>query len=109
VREVKQRVGVGNAKINIMKGVKHYTESGEYSGPTHKMDGKVHTGAKHSEDSKVVSHSPDGPFKMNGFPEHATAAPLKRCYKTGGPGNRGYMPNPDGRPAKESGSCVPRK
>ena len=35
--------------------------------------------------------------------------PLKRCYKTGGPGNRGYMPNPDGRPAKQSGSCVPRK
>jgi len=82
-----------------MKGVKHYTESGEYSGPTHKMDGEVHTGAKHSEDSKVVSHSPDGPFKMAGFPMHATAAPLKRCWK-------GYKPNPDGRPAKEQGSCV---
>jgi len=76
VREVKQRVGVGNVKITIMKGVKHYTESGEYSGPTHKMDGKVHTGAKHSEDSKVVSHSPDGPFKMNGFPVHSGISPM---------------------------------
>jgi hypothetical protein len=47
-----------------MKGVKHYTEGGEYGGPTHKMDGKVHTGAKHSETSEVVSHSPSGPFKM---------------------------------------------
>jgi len=49
-----------------MKGVKHYTEDGEYTGKTHKMDGKVHTGAKHSKTSKVVSHKPDGPFKMKG-------------------------------------------
>jgi len=48
-----------------MKGVKHYTEDGEYNGPTHKMPGdKVHTGKKHSDDSKPVSHKPDGPFKM---------------------------------------------
>ena len=47
-----------------MKGVKHYTEDGEYKGETHKMDGEVHTGAKHSDSSKVVSHKPDGPFKM---------------------------------------------
>ena len=51
-----------------MKGVKHYTEEGEYKGKTHKMDGKVHTGAKHSDSSKVVSHEPDGPFKMNTSP-----------------------------------------
>jgi len=47
-----------------MKGVKHYTEDGEYTGKTHKMDGKVHTGAKHSDSSEVVSHNPDGPFTM---------------------------------------------
>jgi len=52
-----------------MKGVKHYTEDGEYKGETHKMPGdKVHTGKKHSEDSKPVSHKPDGPFKMNTSP-----------------------------------------
>ena len=47
-----------------MKGVKHYTEDGEYNGPTHKMNGKVHTGAKHSKTSKVLSHKKEGPFKM---------------------------------------------
>jgi len=48
-----------------MKGVKHYTEDGEYKGETHKMPGdKVHTGKEHSKDSKPVSHKPDGPFKM---------------------------------------------
>ena len=51
-----------------MKGVKHYTENGEYKGETHKMPGgKVHTGKKHSEDSKPVSHDPEGPFKMKGY------------------------------------------
>ena len=50
-----------------MKGVKHYTEDGEYKGKTHKMNGEVHTGAKHSETSKVVSHEPGGPFKMKGY------------------------------------------
>jgi len=65
VNGVKQRVGVGNVKTIIMKGVKHYTEDGEYSGPTHKMPGdKVHTGKKHSESSKPVSHKKKGPFKM---------------------------------------------
>ena len=49
-----------------MKGVKHYTKDGEYKGKTHKMDGEVHTGAKHSKTSKVVSHKPGGPFKMKG-------------------------------------------
>ena len=53
-----------------MKGVKHYTEDGEYDGPTHKMDGEVHTGAKHSESSKVISHKKGGPFKMNATPFH---------------------------------------
>ena len=71
---------------------------------------KANTNEKHLElKEDGYNHDSPAPFKMNGFPEHATAAPLKRCYKTGGPGNRGYMPNPDGRPAKESGSCVPRK
>ena len=47
-----------------MKGVKHYTKEGEYKGKTHKMDGEVHTGSKHSDSSKVVSHKP---FKMKGY------------------------------------------
>jgi len=51
-----------------MKGVKHYTEDGLYEGKTHKMDGKVHTGVRHSDSSEVVSHKPDGPFKMNTSP-----------------------------------------
>jgi hypothetical protein len=54
-----------------MKGVKHYTEDGEYNGSTHKMPGgKVHTGKKHNKNSKPVSHSPDGPFTMNATPFH---------------------------------------
>ena len=52
-----------------MKGVKHYTEDGEYKGETHKMPGgKVHTGKKHSDDSKPVSHKKGGPFTMNPSP-----------------------------------------
>ena len=48
-----------------MKGVKHYTEDGEYKGATHKMpDGKSHTGKTHTKSSKVISHKKDGPFKM---------------------------------------------
>ena len=50
-----------------MKGVKHYTEDGLYEGETHKMPGgKVHTGKKHSETSKPVSHNKKGPFNMKG-------------------------------------------
>jgi len=33
-----------------MKGVKHYTEDGEYTGSKHKMpDGKSHTGKTHTK------------------------------------------------------------
>ena len=61
-----------------MKGVKHYTEDGEYDGPTHKMPGdKVHTGKKHSKDSKPVSHKPGGPFKMKGYTYPGTS-PLEK-------------------------------
>jgi len=67
VKEVKPLEHGGNAKTITMKGVKHYTEDGEYNGPTHKMPGdKVHTGKKHSDDSKPVSHKPGGPFRMKG-------------------------------------------
>ena len=48
--------------------MKHFTKDGEYKGETHKMDGEVHTGAEHSDSSEVVSHKPDGPFKMNTSP-----------------------------------------
>ena len=52
------------------KGMMHYTEDGLYKGETHEMDGKIHTGAEHSETSKVVSHNKKGPFNMNKTPFH---------------------------------------
>ena len=64
-----------------MKGVKHYTEDGEYKGKTHKMNGEVHTGAKHSETSKVESHEPGGPFKMKGY-TYPGKSPVKDVDKT---------------------------
>ena len=61
-----------------MKGVKHYTEDGEYSGETHKMPGgKVHTGKKHNKKSKPVAHKPDGPFNMKGF-DYPGQSPLTK-------------------------------
>ena len=50
--------------------MKHYTKDGEYKGETHKMNGKIHTGAEHSEASEVVSHNKKGPFQMNKSPFH---------------------------------------
>lgn len=42
----------------MAKGSKHYLPSGkEYKGPTHRMNGQVHTGAKHSASSKVLKHT----------------------------------------------------
>jgi len=77
VKEVKLLERGGNAKTIIMKGVKHYTEDGEYNGPTHKMPGdKVHTGKKHSKSSKPVSHKKEGPFKLK-----QVDSPMK-CWKT---------------------------
>lgn len=36
---------------------KHYLKNGkEYTGPVHKMNGQIHTGANHSASSKVVTH-----------------------------------------------------
>jgi hypothetical protein len=58
--------------------MKHYTKNGEYKGKTHKMDGELHTGAKHSETSKVVSHDPEGPFKLR---EVHYDSPVK-CWKS---------------------------
>ena len=60
-----------------MKGVKHYTEDGEYTGSKHKMpDGKSHTGKTHTKSSKVISHKKDGPFKLKDV-----NSPMK-CWKT---------------------------
>ena len=40
------------------KSSKHYLPNGkEYMGATHKMDGQIHTGAKHSASSKVLKHT----------------------------------------------------
>jgi hypothetical protein len=39
-------------------GSKHYLPNGkEHKGQVHKMDGKIHTGAKHTAASKVVTHT----------------------------------------------------
>ena len=36
---------------------KHYLKNGkEYKGAVHKMGGQIHTGAKHTASSKVVTH-----------------------------------------------------
>jgi len=92
VKEVKPLERGGNVKTITMKGVKHYTEDGEYNGPTHKMPGdKVHTGKKHSDDSKPVSHKPGGPFKMR--------TPF-RCYEN-------YKRKP-GTEEFSKGSCIPK-
>jgi len=75
VSELRQS-SVEQIKNHNMKGVKHYTEDGEYNGPTHKMPGdKVHTGEKHSESSKPVSHKKKGPFKLR-----EVNSPMK-CWK----------------------------
>ena len=83
-----------------MKGVKHYTEDGEYKGETHKMPGdKVHTGKEHSKDSKPVSHKPDGPFKMrtpfqcwDGYTANGKTKPSPSGKKTPG-GNTKMVPD----------------
>lgn len=42
----------------MAKAAKHFLPNGkEYTGPTHKMKGQLHTGAKHSVSSKVLKHS----------------------------------------------------
>ena len=41
----------------MSKTSKHYLKSGkEYKGPIHKMNGQIHTGAKHTNASKVLTH-----------------------------------------------------
>lgn len=41
----------------MTKSSKHYLASGkEYKGAVHKMGGQIHTGAKHTASSKVVTH-----------------------------------------------------
>ena len=53
------------------KGMKHFTEDGEYKGETHKMDdGSLHTGKTHTKTSKFLSHNKKGPFEMNKSPFH---------------------------------------
>lgn len=47
------------------KSSKHYLPNGkEHKGPVHKMNGQVHTGAKHAASSKVLSHTK--PKKVGG-------------------------------------------
>jgi len=45
-------------------GSKHYTKSGKmHTGDVHKMDGKVHSGAKHTASSKPLTHTKPKPKK----------------------------------------------
>jgi hypothetical protein len=42
----------------MAKSSKHYLPNGkQYMGATHKMGGQVHTGTKHSDASKVLTHT----------------------------------------------------
>jgi len=44
----------------MAKGVKHYLKNGtEWTGPTHKTNGMVMTGAKHTKTSKPLFHKKD--------------------------------------------------
>ena len=43
----------------MSKSAKHYLPNGkEYKGPVHKMGNQLHTGAKHSEKSQKLTHTP---------------------------------------------------
>ena len=60
MKEVKPLEHGGNVKTITMKGVKHYTEDGEYKGKTHKMkDGILHTGTSHTAKSVKLFHLKD--------------------------------------------------
>jgi hypothetical protein len=49
----------------MSKTSKHYLPSGkEYTGAVHKMGKQLHTGAKHSAGSKVLTHTPPKPAKV---------------------------------------------
>lgn len=42
----------------MSKTSKHYLKNGkEYTGPIHKMNGQIHTGATHTASSKVLTHT----------------------------------------------------
>ena len=62
--------------------MKHYTKDGEYKGETHKMNGKIHTGAEHSETSEIVSHNKKGPFTMKGY-TYPGQSPMTKKNKAG--------------------------
>jgi len=103
VKEVRQRVGVGNVKTIIMKGVKHYTKNGkEWEGESHKMDdGTLHSGQTHDKSSKALVHKSDlndspAPFKLR-----EVNSPMK-CWKTHK--KVGMKKSPSGR--KKNGKVV---
>ena len=83
--------------------MKHYTEDGLYSGKTHKMNGKIHTGAEHSETSKVVSHNKKGPFEMKGYSYPGESPMTKKKGRDGKACWKGYTLRGTKKGAK--GSC----
>ena len=79
------------------KGMKHFTEDGEYKGETHKMDdGSLHTGKTHTKTSKFLSHEKEGPFKLR-----EVNSPMK-CWDTHK--KVGMKKSPSGR--KKNGKVV---
>ena len=65
------------------KGMKHFTEDGEYKGETHKMDdGSLHTGKTHTKTSKFLSHNKKGPFTMKGY-TYPGQSPMTKKNKAG--------------------------
>ena len=87
--------------------MKHYTKDGEYKGKTHKMNGKIHTGAEHSETSEVVSHNKKGPFQMNKSPFNAKKGlwaniHAKRKRIKAGSGETMRTPGSEGAPSDEN-------
>ena len=87
--------------------MKHYTKNGEYKGKTHKMNGKIHTGAEHSETSEVVSHNKKGPFQMNKSPFNAKKGlwaniHAKRNRIKAGSGEKMRTPGIEGAPSAKN-------
>jgi len=54
--------GFTEQEVKMAKGVKFLRNGKEYTGPTHKMkDGTLHTGAKHTSNSRKLYHKDDLP------------------------------------------------
>lgn len=71
------------AKEEFEKGVPHYTKDGvEYTGPTHKnADGRLMTGAEHTEDSEYLYHEDELGYDVITLPPYVDELPKKKKKK----------------------------